>query len=408
MNDETDTRAEGTIDGITVWNGERSLGPSRITWRGDTIEAVEPATERFEGLAVIPGLVDTHVHLDTSVLDGSGPGDAWPLVTPDEEKALHVAGHAQRFARYGVTTLRDLAASPVQIAVGRAFDQGVIAGPRLLSNGPVGMTAGHGDLFTPPRFRDRPPVADSPDECRRLVRQWAREGATGIKIYTSGGILSMGDQVGWRNQTRAEIAATVDEAHALGMLVAAHSHSAAGIDIALAVGVDSIEHATGLTDAQLPALVEANVSVAPTLLVNDIVAAGGGGVRAESAEKAREAIADRDPAFLRAGRAGVRFVLGTDANGRFVGHGGQLEEVRLMRRAFDWSAERTLVASTSDAAASVGLAGRVGMLAAGFAPDLIVIRGRPWLDIDDLQLSNIVAVVSRGRVISGALPVRER
>ncbi|WP_291053183.1 amidohydrolase family protein [Herbiconiux sp.] len=392
------------LDGITVWNGTRLTGPARLEWTGDRITGVGPAEDRHPGLAVIPGLIDTHVHLDTSVLDGAGPGDAWPLVTPPEEKAMHVAAHALRFASFGVTTMRDLAATPIQIAVGRAFDQGVLEGPRLLSSGPVGMTAGHGDLFTPPRHRDRPPVADSPDECRRLVRQWAREGATGIKIYTSGGIFSMGDHVGWRNQTRAEIAATVDEAHALRMLVAAHSHTAEGIDIALEEGVDSIEHATGIRTEQFAALVAANMPVSPTLLINDLVAAGGDGIRAEASGKAREVVAGRDPAFLAAARAGVRFVLGTDANGRFVRHGGQLDELRAMRSAFDWSAERTLVSATSDAADSLGLGDRLGRLEEGHAADFVVVRGRPWDDLAELTPERIVAVVSRGRVLSGALP----
>jgi imidazolonepropionase-like amidohydrolase len=401
---------DGTLEGITVWNGERMLGPSRLAWTTpgdhapDRITRLAAADDRHPGLSVIPGLIDTHVHLDTNVLDGSGPGDAWPLVTPPEEKALHVAAHTLRFAAHGVTTLRDLAASPVQIAVARALDQGVLEGPRLLASGPVGMTAGHGDLFTPPRVRDRPPVADSPDECRRLVRQWAREGATGIKLYTSGGIFSMGDQVGWRNQTRAEIAATVDEAHALGMLVAAHSHTAEGIAIAFEEGVDSIEHGTGMTPEQFPALVAANIPVSPTLLINDLVAAGGPGIRPEAAEKARAVVAGRDEVFREAARAGVRFVLGTDANGRFVRHGGQLDELRAMSRLFGWDASRALVAATSDAADALGLRDRIGRLAEGLAADFVVVRGRPWEDLDALASDRIVAVVARGRVLAGRLP----
>lgn len=400
----TDTANTHSLDGIAVWDGASFRGSATLTWSGDRIVGVQDADDRLPGYSVIPGLIDTHVHLDTSVVDGAGPGDAWPLVTPAEEKSMHVAGHALRFAAFGVTTMRDLAASPIQIAVGRAFDQGVLVGPRLLSSGPVGMTAGHGDLFTPPRYRDRPPVADSPDECRRLVREWAREGATGIKIYTSGGILSMGDHVGWRNQTRAEIAATVDEAHALGMLVAAHTHTANGIDIALDEGVDSIEHGTGISEEQFARLVEANIPVSPTLLINDIIAAGTHGVRAEASAKAKDVVAGRDPVFLAAGRAGVRFVLGTDANGRFVNHGDQLTEVRAMRTAFDWTAERALISATSDAAASLGLGGSLGRIAEGYAADFVVLRGRPWEDLEVLAPENIVAVVSRGRVIAGALP----
>jgi imidazolonepropionase-like amidohydrolase len=398
------TTAVDALDGIALWDGERDRGPARISWSGDRIEAVEPAAERYPGLAVIPGLIDTHVHLDTNAVSGAGPGDAWPLVTPPEEQAMHVLGHTLRFAAAGVTTLRDLCASPVQIAVGRALDEGAITGPRLLSFPPVGMTAGHGDLFTPPRFRHRPPVADSPDECRALVRRWAREGAHGIKIYTSGGILSMGDQVRWRNQTRAEIAATVDEAHALGLPVAAHSHTAEGIDIALAVGADSIEHATGMAKDQFGPLADRRVPVAPTLLINDLLAAGEGGVRPEAQAKAAAIVAGRAETLRAAGQAGVRFVLGTDANGRFVRHGGQLDELRQMRDAFGWTAERTLAAATSDAAAAIGRGGTLGRVAPGFAPDLVIVRGRPWLDLNELTTDNIVAVICRGQLVCGAIP----
>ena len=394
----------GELDGFPLWDGERERGPARITWSGDRIEAVEPSGARYPDLAVIPGLIDTHVHLDTNVVNGDGPGDAWPLVTPPEEQAVHVLGHALRFAAHGVTTLRDLAASPVQIAVGRALDEGAVTGPRLLAFGPVGMTAGHGDLFTPPRFRDRPPVADGPDQCRALVRSWAREGANGIKIYTSGGVLSMGDKVRWRNQTRPEIAATVDEAHALGMLVAAHSHTAAGIEIALDEGADSIEHGTGMTPGQFGRLVDGRIPVAPTLLVNDVLARGGADIRPEAQQKAAAIVAGRAPVLRAAGEAGVRFVLGTDANGRFVRHGGQLDELRRMSEAFGWTASRALVSATSDAAAAIGMGDSLGRVAPGFAPDLVIVRGRPWLDLAALTTDSIVAVICRGRLVAGAVP----
>ena len=392
------------LDGLRLWDGERDRGPVRIGWSGDRITAVEPAQARLPELSVIPGLIDTHVHLDTNVVTGAGPGDAWPLVTPPEEQAVHVLGHTRRFAAAGITTMRDLCASPVQIAVARALNEGAADGPRLLAFAPVGMTGGHGDLFTPPRFRHRPPVADSPDECRALVRTWAREGADGIKIYTSGGVLSMGDQVRWRNQTRAEIAATVDEAHALGLLVAAHSHTAEGIDIALQEGADSIEHATGLTPEQFGPLTARQVPVAPTLIINEILAAGGAGVRPEAQHKAAAIVAGRAPTLLAAGQAGVRFVLGTDANGVFVRHGGQLDELRRMRSAFGWSAERALVAATADAAAAIGRAGTLGRVAPGYAPDLVIVRGRPWLDLDQLTFESIVAVICRGQLVAGGIP----
>ena len=391
---------------VAVWDGETFRGHGGLDWQDGRITAVraDQGPVRPGALAVIPGLVDTHVHLDGNARPGAGDWMTWPLVTPAPERALHVLAHARRALAAGVTTLRDLAGSEVQLGVARGLDAGLVPGPRVLVNGPVGMTAGHGDLFTPPHYPHRPPVADSPDECRKLVRQWARAGVDGIKIYTSGGVLSVGDRVGWRNQTAAEIAATVDEAHALGLLVAAHTHTAEGVDIALEFGVDSIEHGTGIQERHWDILGERNIPVAPTLLINDVIAERRAPVSDEAAEKARAVVAERDAHFAAAADAGVRFVLGTDANGVFVRFGDQLEELRLMRRAFGWTSERTLVAGTSDAADAIRLTGTAGRLAAGLAADFVVVRGRPWEDIDGLTADSIVAVVARGEVVSGRLP----
>ncbi len=400
------TPSSGRIAGIAVWDGQRALGATSITWDGDRITAVEAAAmdSGLSGFSVIPGLIDTHVHLGGYAGTGRADFSSWPLITPPEERSLHVAANARKAAAAGITTLRDLAGDEIQLAAARAFDAGLLPGPRLLVHGQVGMTAGHGDLFVPPHYKIRGPVADSPDECRKLVRQWAREGATGVKIYTSGGVLSIGDKVGWRNQTLAEIRTTIDEAHALGMLVAAHTHSTEGVQIALDEGVDSIEHGTGIMPSQWEALTSRNIPVAPTLLINDLIAAGEVPVSEEAQEKAKTVVAERDAQFTEAGRAGVRFVLGTDANGAMVKFGDQHQEIRMMAEKFDWTPERALIASTSDAAAAVGLAGRVGSLAEGFGADLLVIKGRPWEDIDVLRPENLVAVVSRGVLVAGSLP----
>lgn len=393
-----------SIRGIHLWDGGAYRGASRIEWSGDRIEAVGPDETVLDDYCVIPGLIDTHVHL--GAYSGSGRADwsSWPLITPWEEQVFHIANNAQKAARAGVTTLRDLAGDERQLAVKRAFDEGIQLGPRILVHGAVGMTAGHGDLFIPPHYPHRGRTADSPDECRKLVREYARMGADGIKIFTSGGVLSMGDKVGWRNQTLAEIHATIDEAHALSMPVAAHSHTAEGNEIALSVGADSLEHGTGLEPDQWDRLIAGGISVAPTLLINDAIAEGRVAVGDEAQEKAKEVVTYRDSLFGDAGRAGIRFVLGTDANGVFVQFGDQMEEVRLMARMFGWTAERALRAATSDAADVLRMKDCIGTLAAGYGADLVVLRGRPWENIDDLRVENIVAVVSRGRLVHGDLP----
>lgn len=394
-----------TIDGITLWDGTAPRGASRLSWAGDEIRVVENANQdNFPEYSVIPGLIDTHVHL--GAYSGSGKADwaSWPLITPWEEQVFHIANNAQKAARHGVTTLRDLSGDERQLAVKRAFDEGIQHGPRILVHGAVGMTAGHGDLFIPPHYPHRGRTADSPDECRKLVREYARMGVDGIKIFTTGGVLSMGDKVGWRNQTTAEIEATIDEAHALSMLVAAHSHSAVGNEIALAAGADSLEHGTDITEDQWERLLSRNIPVAPTLMINDAIAEARFPVDAEAQEKAKEIVAVRDAGFSAAGRAGVRFVLGTDANGVFVKFGDQLEETRLMAEMFGWTAERAMQSATSDAALAINMASKVGTLTRGLGADFVVMKGRPWESIDHLRVENIAAVVSRGELVFGQLP----
>jgi imidazolonepropionase-like amidohydrolase len=388
-----------------VWDGEASLGTRRVRWSetDGIVTAVEDAADAAPPChSIIPGLIDTHVHLIGYAGTGRADFFNWPLITRPEEQVLHGLAHARRALAVGVTTLRDLSADEIQFSLARALAAGIVDGPRVYAHGMVGMTGGHADLFIPPAVADRKPVADGEDECRRLVRHWARAGADGIKIATSGGVLSVGDKPAWRNHTRAEIRAIVDEAHALGMRVAAHAHTEEGIRIALEEGVDSIEHGTLMSAAQAEHIAASGLSVAPTLLINDRIAAGEAGA-GEQMEKARELVLHRDELFRDAADAGVDFVLGTDANGFHVRFGDQLDELRAMARVFGWTPERTLRAATSAAARALGRP-ELGVIRADAAADFVIIDGEPWTDLSQLAPERIIAVVVRGRVLHGRLP----
>lgn len=427
-----------TLVGVDVWDGHDHLGPHEVTWgphgSGSAPDAVVTElgavgpSAAFAGLSLIPGLIDTHVHLIGNAGGAASGFLTWPLVTPPTEQVLHGLAHARRALAGGVTTLRDLSADEVQFSLARGVEAGLVEAPRLLAHGMVSMTGGHGDMFVPPGVdpRLRKPTADGVDACRALVRAHARAGATGIKIATSGGLLSDGDKPSWRNHTTAEIDAIVDEAHALGLLVAAHAHTDEGIRIALRAGVDSLEHATQLDGVLAGEVVEAGLPVAPTLLINDAIADGSVPVTAEQQEAARALVVDRDAGFRAAADAGVDFVLGTDANGFHVRFGDQMAELRRMGEVLGWSAARVLEAGTSRAAVAIGRGARagtesakpgsgstmvsatggpvLGRIAVGAAADFVLLRGRPWLDVDALDPANIVAVVARGRVVAGSLP----
>ena len=87
------------IDGITVWDGQSSLGTSTLSWTGDHIDAVEPsaaAPDAHAGFSVIPGLVDTHVHISGYAGSRTVDWSSWPITTPREERVLHIAANARR------------------------------------------------------------------------------------------------------------------------------------------------------------------------------------------------------------------------------------------------------------------------------------------------------------------------
>jgi len=390
------------IEGIRVWDGEQERGLMTVHVEAGHIVGMDPAdTDHYPGLSLIPGLIDTHVHLGAYA--GSEPVDEryWRLVTPPEERTLHAAAQAQKALAVGVTTLRDMASREMEVAVARAFAAGVLVGPRVLTHGWISMTAGHGDLITPPGFPVRPPTADGPTACRRMVREYARMGVDGIKIFTSGGVLSIGDRNEWRNFTAEELAAIVDEAHALGLPVAAHTHTEAGIAAALEAGVDSLEHATAITADQARLAAKRGITVAPTLLIAERIASGAVPVPAESRQKADALLSVRDAAFRRAFELGTPFVLGTDASGTTLPLGSEWAELAAMVSRIGMSPEDALRAATSRAARAVGLAERIGRVAPGYEADLVVVQGMPWRTAEDMDAHRVKAVWRRGTLVSG-------
>lgn len=391
---------------VRVWDGLEELDrPQAVTWEDDLITDLAPSSAADSpGLSLMPGLIDTHVHLTGPARPGNYTYGTWPLITTKSEQALHAAAHAQSALRHGVTTIRDMASDERPVALRRCFDGGLLQGPRVLAYGVVNMTAGHHDLFTPPDVTDRPVTADGPDACRALVRRHARAGVDGIKVMSGGGVLSSGDQAGWRNYTAEELRAIVDEAHALSLPVAAHAHTEAAITAALFAGVDSLEHGTLLTSAQATEIVRRSITVAPTLVINDGIADGTVAADDTARAKASDLITHRDGRLRHAANAGVRFVLGTDTNGYMLAWDTPLRELQSMQTILGYSAEEALVSATSAAATAVGLDNRIGHIKAGYGSDFLLVRGCPWKDLTQLSTDSIVAVISRGRVIQGELP----
>ena len=225
--------------------------------QGDRIVAVNsgggpPAGAKVVDLGdatLLPGLADLHVHLTWYSSDFGYAG----LAVSQTDEAVRGVVNARKTLMAGFTAARNLGASGfADVSVRDAIESGRVPGPRLQVSGPsLGSTGGHCDNNKLPASYavTSAGVADGPWAVRQRVRENKKYGADVIKFCATGGTLSKGTNPGVRQYTLEEMRAIVDEAHTLGMRVAAHAHGTEGILFAIEAGVDSVEHAS-LIDAQ--------------------------------------------------------------------------------------------------------------------------------------------------------------
>jgi imidazolonepropionase-like amidohydrolase len=225
-----------------------------------------------------------------------------------------------------------------------------------------------------------------------------REGADLIKIETTGAVFSKENpptQVGF---TQEEIDALVDEAHRLGLKVAAHAHGTEGIRSALAGGVDSIEHGTYLDDECIDLMLERGTYLVPTFAIFRRVLDSTGDQMPEHVVcQGRDAHETHKQSFLKAYRAGVRIGCGTDFGGPPpMEHGPNALELVYLAEA-GMAPMDVIVSATGWNADLLGLGEETGTIAAGKLADIIAVDGNP---LDDMQtLLDVRFVMKAGEVI---------
>jgi imidazolonepropionase-like amidohydrolase len=385
-----------------------AAGPSTITITDGRITAVAagltpaPAGARLvdlSGKTVLPGLIDMHVHLS-----GDPGGDFRDeAVDPHEWATLVGAKNARITALAGFTTVRDLGSPPlVGFALRRATAEGVIPGPRIVSSGPaISVIGGHGDVsgFRPEVIKalgvDN--TCTGPEQCAARVREFSRAGADLIKITATGGVLSQQARGLGQHFTNAEMKSIVDTAHSLGLKVAAHAHSARGIEAAARAGVDSIEHGTFADSKAIAAMKASGSSLVPTLMAfTGIRERLGKNIYTPVVEaKIRETLSEVGKAARAARAAGVPVVFGTDA--AVFEHGRNAQELALMVELAGMSPAEAIASATTGAARLLGMEREVGRIAPGFSADLIAVGGDPLRDVRALEQVDYVMV--RGKAI---------
>jgi imidazolonepropionase-like amidohydrolase len=361
-------------------------------------ETLIDLSDRF----VMPGLIDCHVHLTGEF----GPHHKMEIV---EEQPADIALHAARNARVtleaGFTTVRDLGeiggAGNAIFALKKAIAMGYVPGPRIFAAGSIisptgghGITCGYRDdinLLFDPSGR-----ADGVDGCRNAVRRQVSRGADFIKFVATGGVLTDTATGTDRQFFDDEYEAIVATAHMLGRKTTAHAHGADGMKAALKAGVDAIEHGTFMDDEVTETMLKRGVYYVPTTLAGVTVAE-----MAKTASFMPKAIRDKAlqvgpnivDTLRRGHAAGLRIAFGTDS--AVSPHGQNAREFQLMVQA-GMTPMQALTAATVTAAAHIGQADNLGVLAPGKAADLIAFAKSPLDDIAETMTP--VFVMRDGRV----------
>lgn len=342
----------------------------------------------LKNMTVLPGLIDSHVHLRSDRATGK-PDDVVRLEAGDV--ALQAAAHAKTTLMAGFTAVQDVGGPKEIFALRRAINKGLVPGPHIRAAGSaISATGGHGDFHG---FRDdilhmfgSETVCDGVADCRRAVRQAVKNGADVIKITATGGVLSDTNAGTGQQLLDDELEAIVQAAATMGRKVTAHAHDKGGIDAALRAGIDSIEHGSFM-DRETARLFRQNDAVlVPTVLAGMTVA--------EWAEdpntfltpfqvaKARAVGPAMQAMATLAYRNGVTIAFGTDSG--VSAHGHNAKEFQYMVAA-GMSPMEAIASATTVAAKHIEMDDKIGSLEVGKYADLIAVDEDPLEDVAALM-----------------------
>jgi imidazolonepropionase-like amidohydrolase len=368
-------RADRVLDGRGG-----TLGNVTLRIEASRIAAIDPnggdGTYDLRGLTVMPGWIDTHVHIGTHFgANGRASNDG---ETPAQQ-ALYGAENLYATLMAGFTTVRsvgDMSDGDLRDAIAR----GILPGPRLLTSlGSLNENSG------------------TPDEIRATVRKLAAAGADLIKLFAS----KSSREGGGRTMTDEQLQAACGEARAQKLRTLVHAHSADSVRAAVLSGCDAITHGSGVTDAELKMMVDRGVYFEPQFLVthnyldHKAQYLGIGNYTDDGFASMEQLLPVRTAMFTRALTVkGLRLVFGTDAVAG--AHGRNAEEFIYRVRDGKQSFMDALVSATSRAAEALGLQDTLGAVQPGMQADVIAVDGDPRQDITAVR--RVVFVMKGGHV----------
>ena len=358
--------------GLLIDGAGDTRSNARVFVNGSTITRVDAlrgsVAYDLSDLTLMPGWIDTHVHL-TSHFEADGRLHREGVVETPAQTMLHAVGNAYRTLLAGFTTVQSLG-SPLDADLRDAIDQGDVPGPRVLTSLQA-VTSATGDA----------------DAIRAYIRQLKADGADVVKVFASssireGGVRALSDE---------QIEAACDEGRAQGLRVAVHAYGSEVVSSVIRAGCNSVEHGNRYDDETLALFAEHGTFLGfhvgllwDNYAVNRERFIGIGNYTPEGFSRMnqarrigmrrfRETLRNRD----------VQVVFGTDATAG--AHGRNAEELIVRIDEAGQDPMDAIVSATSRAARSLGLGEELGRVAPGFTADLVAVEGNPLEDVTALR-----------------------
>ena len=379
-----------TIKAGTLIDGKGGVQRNvTIVVQDGKIKSIGPATGAaqydYSNVTVLPGMIDSHVHIDTHFgANGKVAGNVGP-----RESLTAAIENANTMLLNGFTATQSIGGR-VDVELRNAINRGIAPGPRFMTSiQPVNETTG------------------TPEQIREFVRKIVAEGADLVKVFASKSIREGGAQT----LSDAQIAAACDEARKLGKRTWVHAHADSAVRAAALGGCMVVTHGSQVSDATLQLMAQRGTYFEPNIglvsqnyIENKPKYLGTGNFDDAGFKFMEDGIPLKLDMFKRAIKTkGLKILMGTDAGAG--AHGQNARETTYRVLTGGWSPMDAIIATTSINAEALGMKDKIGTLAPGFEADIIAVDGDPVKDIGVLR--NVVFVMKAGKVYK-SMPARSR
>src|SRR5580704_6625243 len=350
----------------------------------------------LSNMTVLPGLIDCHTHLADGARDPSGDPLSY-LKRTAAEVALESVPNAKDTLDSGFTTVRDVGVyrALTDVALRDAIARGNISGPRMyvagayvtITDGAGALTGAAPDIQLPWDLRYG--QADGPWQVRAVIRKLANDGVDHIKILSSGAVLEHGSNPNSQEFTMEELQAAVEEAHAFGLRVEAHAHSAQGIKNAIRAGVASVEHASMIDDEGIALAKERGTYLDMDIYDEECIEADArsGAIPPDFVQHDAALGQIQRDNFRKAVREGMKLSFGTDAG--VCPYGVAARQFAFMVK-YGMTPMQAIQAATTSAADLLGHSDVLGSIKPGKYADIIAVASDPIRDVRALETVSFV------------------